>query len=144
MNIRKIIFFILFLSVFACKKNKQHPVPYYSFDTYINLNLPTYQNLQGVGGWAYISGVGSKGIVVYRQSMQNFVAWDRQSPADEGLDCQSGLVVNEDNYLILDDPCSNSQYSLYDGSVISGGGKWGLRKYETQYTGGSSLRVYNP
>lgn len=77
MNIQKIIFFILFLSVFACNKNKQHPVPYYSFDTYINLDLPSYQSLQGVGGWAYVSGVGSKGVVIYRQSIQNFVAWDR-------------------------------------------------------------------
>lgn len=52
--------------------------------------------------------------------------------------------MNKDNYLILDDPCSNSQFSLYDGSVISGDSKWGLRKYETQYSGGNSLRIYNP
>src|SRR5690554_6965647 len=85
MNLRKIIFLAIAFSFFACNKNKQHPVPYYSFNANINLTLPSYVNLQGVGGWAYVSGIGSKGVVVYRQSQQNFVAFDRHSPAEGSL-----------------------------------------------------------
>src|SRR5690554_6190838 len=51
MNLRKIIFLAIAFSFFACNKNKQHPVPYYSFNANINLTLPSYVNLQGVGGW---------------------------------------------------------------------------------------------
>jgi nitrite reductase/ring-hydroxylating ferredoxin subunit len=144
MNIRKIIFLSIVFSFFACNKNKQHPVPYFSFDANINLNLPSYVNLQGVGGWAYVVGIGSKGVVIYRQSQQNFVAFDRQSPAEGSLDCATGLEVDEDNFLILNDPCSNAQFSLYDGSIIGGDTEWGLRAYTVEYNGGQTVRIYNP
>ncbi|MBW7868759.1 MAG: hypothetical protein H3C31_10580 [Brumimicrobium sp.] len=145
MNIRKIFVFLLFLAVFlSCNKNKHHPVPYYSFDVTINLTLPSYNNLQGVGGWAYVSGAGSKGIVVYRQSIQNFIAFDRHSPAEGSENCKDGLEVDSENFLILNDPCSNAKFSLYDGSVISGNSKWGLRSYLTEYNGGDLVRIYNP
>lgn len=132
------------LSLIACNKNKRHPVPSYSFNTNINLNLPLYINLQGVGGWAYVSGIGSKGVVVYRQSQQNFVAFDRHSPAKGSMDCVTGLEVDTNNFLILNDPCSNAQFSLYDGSIISGDTDWGLRSYITEYNGSEILRIYNP
>lgn len=145
MNLRK-IFLILFLFgiIVACKKNRDQPVPYFSFDTTINLDLPSYSNLKGVSGWAYVPNVGSKGVVVYRKSVTEFVAFDRQSTVKGGIDCKSGLKVNSDNYLLLDDPCSSAQYSLYDGSVVKGGAKWGLRKYATEFNGSNILRIYNP
>src|SRR5690554_6388523 len=82
MNLRKIIFLAIAFSFFACNNNKQHPVPYYSFNANINLTLPSYNYLLGVGGWAHVSGILSKGVVVYRHSQQNFVAFDRHSPAE--------------------------------------------------------------
>jgi nitrite reductase/ring-hydroxylating ferredoxin subunit len=144
MKIRIFLHIALILLFLGCNKNKQHPVPYFSFDSNINLNLPTYNSLKGVGGWAYVTGVGSKGVVVYRQSVERFVAFDRQSPAEGGLDCESGLVTDDDNFLILNDPCSNAQFSLYDGSIIGGDTEWGLRKYQTGFNGGDVLRIYNP
>ncbi len=142
----KRIFLLLFIIVTAisCSKNKQHPVPHYSFDANINLTLPSYADLQGVGGWAYVSGIGSKGVIVYRQSMQNFVAFDRHSPAEGSFDCESGLVVDNSNFLILNDPCSDAQFSLYDGSIIGGNTKWGLRAYVVEYYGGQHIRIFNP
>ncbi|HLW30270.1 MAG TPA: hypothetical protein VKX29_05375 [Brumimicrobium sp.] len=144
MNLRKIIFLTIILSLFACNKNKQHPVPYFSFNANINLNLPSYSNLQGVGGWAYVTGIGSKGVVIYRQSQQHFVAFDRHSPAEGSLNCPNGLEVDEENFLILNDPCSDAQFSLYDGSIIGGNTKWGLRSYIVEYNGGQTVRIYNP
>lgn len=128
----------------ACNKNGQHPVPYFSFDANINLTLPSYSELQGVGGWAYVTGAGSKGIIVYRRSVNEFVAFDRHSPAPDGFECETGLQVDEDNFLILNDPCSNARFSLYDGSIIDGDTEWGLRQYLTSYNGGQTLRIYNP
>lgn len=145
MNLRKIFIIGLFIGIFvACSKNRLQPVPYYSFDTTINLDLPSYSSLKGVSGWAYVPNIGSKGVVVYRKSVTVFMAFDRQSTVDGGIDCSSGLVVNEDNFLLLDDPCSDAQYSLYDGSVVKGDAKWGLRQYQTQFNGSNILRIYNP
>ena len=145
MNIRfffkMVVFFLLAVS---CGRNDRHPVPYYQFDVNINLNLPTYVPLTGVGGWAYVNGVGSKGIVIYRRSLGEFVAFDRHSPADPENTCATGLETDEDNFLILNDPCSNAQFSLYDGSIIGGDTDWGLRMYMTVYNGGEILRIYNP
>lgn len=143
MKVKYFLILTMVLLLFACNKNRQHPVPYFTFDANINLNLPAYNSLQGVGGWAYITGAGSKGIVVYRQSVNTFVAFDRHSPSEEGFDCETGLVADEENFLILNDPCSSARFSLYDGSPIEGS-EWGLRSYLTQYDGANTLRVYNP
>ncbi len=144
MKVNIILFLTTIFILIACNKNKQHPVPYFTFDSNINLTLPSYSSLQGVGGWAYIPGAGSKGVVVYRQGVNTFVAFDRHSPAEDGFDCETGLVTDDDNFLILNDPCSNARFSLYDGSPIDGDTEWGLRSYLTQYNGGDILRVYNP
>jgi hypothetical protein len=135
-------FFILFLLllVLSCKKNSLHPVPSIPFDINIYLNLPSYNSLESVGGWAYVNG-GSKGIVLYRKSSDEFVAFDRHSPANEGL-CDQALITNSDNFLQLDDLCSEAKFSLYDGSIISGS-EFGLRQYQTFWDGGNSLRIYN-
>ncbi|MBP6271608.1 MAG: hypothetical protein KA394_03620, partial [Fluviicola sp.] len=55
---------LLFLP--GCSKNKNHPIASIPFDFQIDLSLPSYQDLNGVGGWAYVNG-GIKGIIVYRQ-----------------------------------------------------------------------------
>ncbi|WP_107037210.1 Rieske (2Fe-2S) protein [Brumimicrobium mesophilum] len=144
MNIRNILFFFITATLLSCSKNKQHPIPYYSFDANVNLTLPSYADLQGIGGWAYVSGIGSKGVIVYRQSLNVFVAFDRHSPAEGSFDCETGLTPDPNNFLILNDPCSNAQFSLYDGSIIGGDTKWGLRSYLVEYYGGQFIRIYNP
>jgi hypothetical protein len=145
---RSQVFSIILLSflVLACNRNERHPVPYYQFDVVINLNLPSYNDLLGVGGWAYIQGAGSRGVVVYRLNSNQFVAFDRHSPADPEGTCPSPLITNEDNFLQLVDPCSDATFSLLDGSPWSDSSykEWGLRSYMTYFDGGTSLRVYNP
>lgn len=141
---RFISILLLLVVVVSCARDRFHPVPYYQFDVTLNLNLPTYQTLQGVGGYAYVDGAGSRGLVIYRRSVQEFVAFDRHSPADEEGTCDTPLVTDEENFLILNDPCSNARFSLFDGSVYSGDTDWGLRSYMVQYGGGQYLRVWNP
>ncbi|MBP5982842.1 MAG: hypothetical protein KA734_03915 [Fluviicola sp.] len=130
---------LLFLP--GCSKNKNHPIASIPFDFQIDLSLPSYQDLNGVGGWAYVNG-GIKGIIVYRQSTDVFVAWERQSPEDPTNACATGLTPNSGNFLQLEDPCSDAVFSLYDGSPIANS-DWGLRQYRADWYGGNILRLYN-
>lgn len=145
LNVSKLQFIILLSMILllgssSCKKNKLHPVPSIPFDITININLPSYSDLLGVGGYAYVQGA-SKGIVVYRRNTSEFVAFDRHSPANEGA-CAEPLENSSDNFLELVDQCSGAVFSLYDGSPISGSDV-GLRMYVTAFDGNAILRIYN-
>lgn len=141
MKLQFILFFSLAILLSNCNKNNSHPVPNIAFDMTIDINLPSYNALIGVGGWAYVSG-GSRGIIVYRRSIDEFVAFDRHSPADpEGI-CPEPLFPDPDNFLTLIDSCSTAKFSLYDGSPISDS-EYGLRQYQTTYNGSNIVRIFN-
>ncbi len=142
MNLR--LFFTLFsISVLfsSCNINKVHPVPNMPFDIMVNLNLPLYSSLLGVGGYAIVDDAGFNGVIIYRRSLHEFIAFDLQSPADDA-NCTQPLQVDPSNFLILTDACNGAQFSLFDGSPISGS-KFGLRMYSVQYDGMTTLRVMN-
>jgi len=136
-----VVFGLIIFLFASCNKNKNHPIASIPFDFQIDLTLPSYQDLNGVGGWAYVNG-GIKGIIVYRQSTDVFVAWERQSPEDPKNVCATGLTPNSANFLQLEDPCSVAVFSLYDGSPIANS-DWGLRQYRADWYGGNILRLSN-
>jgi hypothetical protein len=140
MKIRFFLFTALLL-IFSCNKNRNHPVPSIPFDISINISLPSYSDLQGVGSWAYVNG-GAKGIIVYRKSYDQFVAFDRQSPADGGAECATPLTPDSTNFLQLNDICSGATFSLYDGSPMAGS-DYGLRQYQVVWDGNYVVRIYN-
>lgn len=140
MKLQFITILILFFTLTGCKK-KNNPVPSIPFDITLNLNLPTYQTLNGVSGWAYAN-AGSKGIIVYRRNIDEFVAFDRHSPNDPEGNCEFPLFPTEDNFLQLKDTCSGALFSLFDGSPISGADV-GLRQYQTIFDGTDQLRIFN-
>lgn len=133
-------FGILLLSS-KCNNQNQNPVPFVPVDVTIDIQLPSYSNLQGVGGWTYLNG-GSRGIIVYRKGIDEFVAFDRHSPADVSGTCPLPLYPDSQNFLQLKDSCNNAVFSLYDGSPVSNS-IYGLRQYATQFNGNNLLRVYN-
>lgn len=141
MKVQFILLIIGLAATVGCTKNKNHPVPSIPFDITINLSLPSYSALMGVSGWAYVNG-GSKGIIVYRRGIDDFVAFDRHSPADPLGECEYPLFPDNDNFLQLNDTCSGATFSLYDGSPISGS-EFGLRQYQTMWDGNQSLRIFN-
>lgn len=142
MKVRFILFLLVFVSMTGCTKNDQHPVPSYPFDFTIDISLPSYSPLMGVSGWAYVNG-GSRGIIVYRRGIDEFIAFDRHSPADEiGSPCDQPLVPDDNNFLQLNDTCNNATFSLYDGSPISNSA-YGLRQYQTMWDGNHGLRIFN-
>jgi len=125
----------------SCGKQNTHPVPYVPFNQSIDLNLPSYYALAGVGGFAYVIG-GSRGIIVYRRSLDEFIAFDRHSPADPNAECEEPLYPDTDNFLILKDSCSGATFSLYDGSPINGS-QYGLMQYACNFNGNSIVTIYN-
>lgn len=139
----KLQFITLIITIFillGCKK-QDNSVPSIPFDITLNLNLPSYQALSGVSGWAYANG-GSKGIIIYRKNIDEFVAFDRHSPKDPEGNCETPLFPTEENFLQLKDTCSGALFSLYDGSPISGA-EIGLRQYQTIFDGNDQLRILN-
>lgn len=130
---------VLFIAV-SCKKNRNHPVPSIPFDIAVNISLPSYMELQSVGGWTTVNG-GSKGIIVYRKSYDEFVSFDLHSPANDGQ-CQQALVPDSTNFLQLNDLCSGAKFSLFDGAPISGS-DLGLRQYQATWDGSYNVRLRN-
>ena len=139
---------ILFLSILSillisssCNKNQNDVIPNMPFDITIDINLPSYYELTGVGGWEYVNG-GSRGIIVYRRAIDEFIAFDRHSPADPAGSCFLPLFPDLSNFLVLKDTCNNATFSLYDGSPMTNS-EYGLRQYATQFNGSNLLRIYN-
>lgn len=119
-----------------------HPVPDVPVEQTLNINLPSYSNLQGVSGWVYING-GSRGIIVYRSSLDEFVAFDRHGTYNAYEECDP-VYVDSNNVLNLIDPCSESTYSILDGTVTNGPAEYPLRQYRTTYNGSTNqVRIYN-
>ena len=141
MKLAKFIPIIFILLLTSCEKDNNHPVPFVLTNEYININLPSYSNLQSVGGWAYISG-GNKGIFVYRQSLDVFMAYDRMSPSIDGANCEP-IYYDEVNGIKLIDDCTNSEFSAIDGAKLSGNAAYPLRGYLTSFDGVNTLHVYN-
>jgi hypothetical protein len=111
------------------------------FDITIDIQLPSYNQLQGVGGWSYVNG-GSRGIIVYRKGIDEFVAFDRHSPVDPDGICDFPLFPDSENFLLLKDTCNNASFSMYDGSPVSNSA-FGLRQYAVQFNGSNLVRIYN-
>ena len=135
--------FLLLLSliiIFSCNKNKKR-VPYVPIDLYINITLPSYTNLNLIGGWVYVSG-GSKGLIVYRQTADNFMVYDRHCTYDVNAACAPATV--DSTNLTISCTCDGSQYQLYDGAVINGPATYSLQQYQSIYDGlANTLHIYN-
>lgn len=130
--------FGILLILSSCRDRNQG-VPLVAVDREINVTLPSYSNIAVIGGWTYISG-GSKGIIIYRSSNDQFKAYDRHATHD--IDAACVVAVDSSNNIECVDPCSGSKYSLYDGLVTLGPATLPLKQYQT-YFDGTILRIYN-
>ena len=104
-------------------------IPYVDVNIDLNLALPAYNSLNFPGNWLYISG-GSRGLIVYRYTLDEFVVLDRHATFDVGAGCQ--CTLSEDGYTILDS-CSDSQWYIFDGSIIQGPTTAPLERYTTTW-----------
>jgi len=131
-----IVFFLFILP--HCKKNDD-PVPYVYVNFYVNINSPQFTSLTSVGGWVYVTG-GYKGIVLYRNSIDEFYAYDRACPYKPTTGCEH--IDVEDNGITVIDSCCGSRFLLMDGSVVNGPATISLTHYKT-YFNGTTVQVTN-
>lgn len=123
-----ILFLVITISVWGCR-DRQSEIPFVQVNLSLNLNEPQFFDLSVPTGYAYVIG-GSQGIIIYRLNAEEFVALERHSPYEPGERCQ--VIVNEDG-VIVEDPCSGSQWLINDGSIVNGPTPFALRQYETSY-----------
>lgn len=139
--------FFLLLLMFSCVKEERNPnIPNVYINFVINPNSTQYQPLNTAGGWMYLtSELPSRGIIVHRINLTDFVAFDRTPPNEpnrccDGKNC-TRLIVG-DNYPFAKDTCLGTTYSLLDGSIFQGPGRWPMIRYNAVYDG-VQLRIFN-
>ncbi|HEY8404488.1 MAG TPA: hypothetical protein VIK71_07740 [Flavobacteriales bacterium] len=121
-----------------CRDKQQGLVPNVPFERTINVLAPEFFDLQVPGGWVYHTG-GSRGIIIYRKTENEFVILERHSPYRPEDNC---AVVVMDDGVIIQDPCSNSQWLIMDGSIVNGPTAYPLRTYAYSYQE-PYLYIYN-
>lgn len=133
-----------FLMIVAgCKKeniNEQLGIPFVNVSRYIFLNDPLYTSLNPIGGFAFIDG-GSRGIVVYHRSFDEFVAFDRHCTWQTSEGCQ--IQPDTATTVILNCPCCSSRFSIVDGTVLTGPAINSLLQYRAQMSSPGTLHIYN-
>ena len=123
----------------SCEQNNQN-IPYVPVNFDLNLNLPSYNSLNYPGEHLILQG-GSKGIVVYRYTTDEFVVLDRHSTFDVTQGCN--VTVESDGITLSDDnDCSNSKWLILDGTVMQGPATLSLHRYRTNWNP-PILQVYN-
>jgi hypothetical protein len=141
------------LSSCGNKNNINPNIPYGTIRIDIDPNSSFYQELNTVGGWTYVDngqpGVSitgnSRGVIIYRYTESEFMAYDRMPP-NYPNDCCTGnglctrLVVG-DYYPMVKDTCNGNLYMLVDGSLFKGNGQYPLIRYSAVYDGGL-LHIY--
>ena len=87
---------------------------------------PRYIALNAPGGYAYISGAGVAGIIIYREVDGSYAAYDRCSSYQPEKLC---AITVDDNGFTATDPCSGSKFSLSDGGPVKAPATKYLRAY---------------
>ena len=124
----------------GCTKEQPHDtIPNVAVDLYLDINSTLYVQLATVGGWLYLTG-GYKGILVYRVSADEFVAYDRACPYDPFED-KARLQMDLGNLTVVDTFCT-SKFVIIDGSVLEGPATVPLKRYFTTFDG-NILHIYN-
>ena len=139
LRISLIIIGACFLMQSSCEQNNQN-IPYVPVNFDLNINLPAYTSLNYPGEHLIVQG-GSKGIIVYRYTIDEFVVLDRHSTFDVTLGCK--VVVESDGITLSDEnECSESKWLIIDGSVMQGPATLPLHRYRTSWNP-PILHVFN-
>jgi nitrite reductase/ring-hydroxylating ferredoxin subunit len=129
----KIFLFLLIFPVMAsvlfhCNEDPfQDEIPFVFVDETINLNNFEYSPLNQIGGFVYIEG-GVRGIIIYRQSEDRYLAFERNCPYQPYDECAQ--VEVDQSTLFMIDPCCSSTFD-FDGYPTGGPAKFPLRQYTT-------------
>lgn len=130
----KIFTGLLFL-VLACRSDLPRQIPNVLVNEYVYLNNPSSQPINFIGGWIEHQG-GYAGLVIYRRygngDSNDWVAYEQACPDHYAEDC-GVLTVEEDLYLQC--PCDDTQFLMFDGSVVEGNSTYPLVQYRIDLEG---------
>lgn len=139
-QVLKILLLFVFITLStSCERDRDDLIPYASVDFIIDINSTFYNELASVGGYVYVTG-GYKGILLYRLSMDDFLAFERSCTFKPLDPCER--IVMEESRLSMKDSCCGSRFLILDGSVIEGPATRMLTQYFTSFNG-QYLRVFN-
>lgn len=117
-----LIALLTFLS--GCKQYPENPNrPVLPAPITIYPNSYQYYDLNFVSGWLYITSdveSTSRGIIVYRQSNTEFLAYDRMPPnePDACTDSQGNTTRLVVDFPFVVDRCNNAYYNILNGQLI--------------------------
>jgi hypothetical protein len=147
-NLQRLTFFgkwlfsiTLTLLLVQCKKDEEpNGIPYVEVNFTININDPEHIKLTTIGNWEYVTG-GSRGIIIYRLSSEEFAAFDRHCTYDPTQVC-SQLDVDATGLRLNDYDCCGSEFSVVNGTVLKGPAGLPMKRYATLFDG-TTLIVTN-
>ena len=108
----------------GCQKYPENPHrPVLPYPITIYPNTYQYHDLNFVSGWLYITSEvesTSRGIIVYRQSDTEFLAYDRMPPnePDACTDSQGNTTRLVVDFPFVVDLCNNAYYNILNGQLI--------------------------
>lgn len=130
---------LLFLAFSSCQEeNWISPIPYVLVDTTLNLSNQQFLPLRIDGGYVEILG-GYKGIIIYRQNVTTYRAFEKASPHRTDEIC--AYVYVDPSGLFLREGCDNSVYN-FQGEPSGGVAQFPLRTYPT-FLDGNYLIIDN-
>lgn len=123
-----VILFFLTLVLSPSCSDYDEVVPY----VYVNqtISLTQYSELNTIGNSVEIPG-GYQGIVIYRFSDTEFLAYDMACTYTEHKNCAIDKI--EQGNPIYECECCGSKFVLTDGSISKGPAQYSLKPYNTRY-----------
>lgn len=149
MKFRNIIPLLFLCCLTSCTHYPINPnTPDIAIDVTIYPNSVEYYNLNIVSGWMYLTAPApSRGLIVYRQTWDTFLAYDRipsnfpNTCCDNAGNC-SRLVVD---FPFVRDSCNMISYNILYGGIVddeTGEAVYPLIQYKCFYDG-NALRISN-
>src|SRR5437660_1194815 len=131
--------FLFLLILINCKKT-QDQIPNVAVDFNIYLSEPSYSALNVPGNYIYVNG-GYKGIIIYRETQEIFLAYDRACSYDPSVG--AALITVDTSGLGLTDHHSESKFNILNGSPNGGPATLCLKRYTADYDGVNIVHVHN-
>ncbi|MGV8994949.1 MAG: Rieske (2Fe-2S) protein [Flavobacterium sp.] len=135
-------FILLFFTIClfsGCEKdnfNNRNPyIPNYGFSESINMNLPSYSQLQYPSNAIYYPNAGARGVIIFNTG-SGYVVFDAACPNQPISDCSTMLISGISAVC----PCDDAIYSLFTGQ--SPGKEYPMKQYRVDKNG-NVLHIYN-
>lgn len=130
------------IALISCSNDAQNndTLPFVQVNKTINLELPEFIKLTTPTGWAYVNGVGLRGIIVYNINGTDFKAFERAAPHLPLKDCSQMVIENGIRMKCL---CDDSEFNILNGASFTEGITESAREYLVTNLNGVVLRISN-